>query len=118
MQTLYSVEQLADLVHAWCEEHGVTPASGQTGERMTERNVRYYRTLALLDPPLAGGGQGYGEKHRLQLETVFFSRKAAKDAKKKINKTLQILTHFLLDFHISRRSNRFVKHELRQLPMP
>ena len=37
---------------------------------MTERNVRYYRTLALLDPPAAGGGQGYGEKHRLQLVAI------------------------------------------------
>jgi len=46
------------------------PVSGQTGERMTERNVRYYRTLGLVDAPLTGGGLGYGEKHRLQLLAI------------------------------------------------
>ena len=67
MQTSYSAEELAQHVHDWCQAHGVKPASGQAGERLTERNVRYYRTLGLLDPPITGGGQGYGEKHRLQL---------------------------------------------------
>jgi DNA-binding transcriptional MerR regulator len=67
MDTMRSVETLAGEVNAWCERHGIVPANGQAGERITERNVRYYRTLGLLDPPLAGGGQGYGEKHRLQL---------------------------------------------------
>jgi DNA-binding transcriptional MerR regulator len=70
MQTMRSVEQLAEEVSAWCEDHGIVPANGQAGERLTERNVRYYRTLGLVDPPLAGGGQGYGEKHRLQLVAI------------------------------------------------
>ncbi len=70
MTALRSAEQLAEQVNDWCEQHGVRPANGQTGERITVRNIRYYRTLGLLDPPLAGGGQGFGEKHRLQLTAI------------------------------------------------
>jgi DNA-binding transcriptional MerR regulator len=65
-----SAERLAAQVNDWCEQHGVRPASGQAGERMTVRNIRYYRTLGLLDTPAAGGGQGFGEKHRLQLTAI------------------------------------------------
>ncbi len=70
MDTTHSAETLAEQVNDWCERHGVTPASGQSGERITERNIRYYRTLGLLDAPLLGGGQGFGEKHRLQLIAI------------------------------------------------
>ncbi len=70
METTRSAEALAEEANRWCEQHGVTPASGQAGEQITERSIRYYRTLGLLDPPLTGGGQGYGEKHRLQLVAV------------------------------------------------
>ena len=67
---MFSVEGLADAVNGWCDDHGITPASGQAGERLSERNVRYYRSLGLVDPPVLGGGQGYGEKHRLQLVAI------------------------------------------------
>ena len=70
MELLRSAQQLAEEVNRWCDRHGVAPASGQSGEQITERSIRYYRTLGLLDPPLLGGGQGYGEKHRLQLVAV------------------------------------------------
>jgi len=70
MTETFSAETLAEIINEWCEEHGIVPASGQAGERMTVRNIRYYRTLGLLDAPLAGGGQGYGEKHRLQLAAI------------------------------------------------
>jgi len=70
MNDALSAQQLADLVNQWCDEHSVFPANGQTGEQMTVRNVRYYRTLGLLDPPESGGGQGFGEKHRLQLIAI------------------------------------------------
>lgn len=61
-----SVSELADRVNAWCAEHAVAPANGQAGELVTERNIRFYRTVGLLDAP-AGGGCGFGEKHFLQL---------------------------------------------------
>lgn len=67
MNESYTLAQLAGEVNAWCDRHEVAPASGQAGERLTERNVRYYRTLGLVDAPLTGGGSGYVEKHRLQL---------------------------------------------------
>jgi len=70
MNEMMSVEQLAEAVNDWCDEHGISPASGQAGERMTVRNVRYYRTLGLIGPPALGGGQGFGEKHRLQLIAI------------------------------------------------
>ena len=66
MNETFSAEELAQTVNGWCEQHRVWPASGQAGERITVRNVRYYRGLGLLDAPLSGG-EGFGEKHRLQL---------------------------------------------------
>lgn len=65
----YSLRELAGRVNAWCEKHGVEPAVGQAGETVTERNVRYYRTVGLLDAPVSGL-DGYGEKHFLQLTGV------------------------------------------------
>jgi len=70
MNNAFTVEDLAAEVNQWCDRHQVVPASGQSGERMSERNVRYYRTLGLLDAPVMGGGAGYGEKHRLQLIAI------------------------------------------------
>ena len=70
MNGMRTVEDLAREVNEWCDRHDVVPASGQSGERMTGRNIRYYRTLGLLDAPVAGGGAGYGEKHRLQLIAI------------------------------------------------
>ena len=70
MDETFSIEDLAETVNRWCEEHQITPASGQAGERLTVRNVRYYRTLGLLDPPVTGGGHGFAEKHRLQLAAI------------------------------------------------
>jgi len=69
METFSSADELAETVNQWCERHDVAPASGQAGERISERSIRFYRTLGLVDPP-ANGGQGYGEKHRLQLMAV------------------------------------------------
>jgi DNA-binding transcriptional MerR regulator len=66
----FSIETLAQTVNEWCDTHQIAPASGQSGETLTERNIRYYRTLALLDPPTTGGGNGYGEKHCLQLKAI------------------------------------------------
>ncbi|MDB6030124.1 MAG: hypothetical protein JWM16_462, partial [Verrucomicrobiales bacterium] len=61
MGEMFSIEVLAQKVNDWCDTHQIFPASRQAGDVMTERNIRYYRTLGLVDGPLAGGGQGYGE---------------------------------------------------------
>jgi DNA-binding transcriptional MerR regulator len=70
MKQTVSAQRLADLVNLWCQEHQVHPANGQAGEQISVRNIRYYRTMGLLDPPELGGGQGFGEKHRLQLIAI------------------------------------------------
>ncbi len=66
----FSIGELVEVVNQWCARHGIVPASNQAGERMTERNVRFYRTVGLVDAPELGGGQGYGEKHKLQVIAV------------------------------------------------
>src|SRR5258705_13409923 len=70
MKQTVSVQRLADLVNLWCQEHRVYPANGQAAEQISVRNIRYYRTLGLLDPSELGGGQGFSEKHRLQLIAI------------------------------------------------
>jgi DNA-binding transcriptional MerR regulator len=70
MKQTVSAQRLADLVNLWCQEQRVHPANGQAGEQISVRNIRYYRTMGLLDPPELGGGQGFGEKHRLQLIAI------------------------------------------------
>ncbi len=62
----WSLDLLAETVNTWCGTHQIQPANGQAASEMTVRTLRYYRTVNLLDPPTAGGGSGYGERHRLQ----------------------------------------------------
>lgn len=68
--TFSSVETLAAAVEQWCRENEVSPVNGQAAEAITPRNVRYYRTLALLDGPEDGLRGNYGEKHFLQLVAI------------------------------------------------
>lgn len=65
-----SLPELAAAVNVWCREQRVQPVSGQASEDLSERTLRFYRTIGLLDAPLSGGGRGYGEKHFLQLVAV------------------------------------------------
>jgi DNA-binding transcriptional MerR regulator len=65
--TEYTLEELADSVQQWCQERDVFPANGQAAEELTERSIRYYRTLGLLDPPLGNYTKKFTAKHRFQL---------------------------------------------------
>ena len=67
MTESFSIQTLSEQVNEWCEEHGVSPVSGQAGDNVSERSIRYYRTLGLLDAPEGGG---YGEKHLLQIIAI------------------------------------------------
>lgn len=70
---LVSIEELAETVNRWCIEHGISPANGQSGDRITERNIRYYRTRGLLDAPGSGTGEhkrGFSDKHAAQLRAI------------------------------------------------
>jgi DNA-binding transcriptional MerR regulator len=66
----YTLEELANVVKVWCEKHGISPANGQAAEEISERTIRYYRTLGLLDAPLGSYVKTFGEKHRLQLIAI------------------------------------------------
>lgn len=66
----HSLSELADRVNAWCSEHRIAPANGQASEELTVRTLRYYRTVGLLDAPLAGKGKSYGQRHFLQAVAV------------------------------------------------
>lgn len=63
-----SLEELTSRVEDWCRANAVVPAAGQAADALSDRTVRYYRTLGLMDGPAAAGG--YGEKHFLQLTAV------------------------------------------------
>lgn len=66
----YTLEELVQAVQAWCEDHQISPANGQAAEDITERTIRYYRTLGLLDSPLGGYIKHFTDKHRLQLIAI------------------------------------------------
>ncbi len=74
----WSIGELVQEVNRWCEDHQIAPASGQAAERLTERNVRYYRTRGLLDAPGGEGDRGrerdgrrgFTEKHAAQLRLI------------------------------------------------
>ncbi len=72
--TLVSIQALADATNQWCQEQGILPANGQAGERITERNIRFYRARGLLDAPGAGDDvgkrRGFSEKHAYQLRVI------------------------------------------------
>ena len=67
--TYDSLRKLAEAVNEWCSEKGFVPVSGQAAENLSERSLRYYRTLGLLDGPRKGEG-AYGERHFLQLAAL------------------------------------------------
>jgi DNA-binding transcriptional MerR regulator len=66
----FTLEELADAVRCWCDKHGVFPANGQAADELSERTIRYYRTLGLLDPPLGSYVKSFTDKHRLQLIAI------------------------------------------------
>jgi DNA-binding transcriptional MerR regulator len=67
--TYDNLQKLADAVNDWCSERGFSPASRQAAENLSQRSLRYYRTLGLLDGPKAGEGT-YSERHFLQLASI------------------------------------------------
>ncbi len=70
MKPEFTLEELAAGVQQWCDQHDVAPASGQAAEQLSERTIRYYRTLGLLDAPVSPAGTRFTEKHRLQLIAI------------------------------------------------
>src|SRR5204862_1066450 len=65
-----SLEELAHAVQSWCEKYRVYPANGQSAEEISERTIRYYRTIGLLDAPQGNYTKTFTDKHRLQLIAI------------------------------------------------
>lgn len=63
-----NVDTLAEAVDNWCSEHEIAPLNGQASTKLSVRNLRYYRSLGLIDGP--GEGGQYGRKHFCQLAAV------------------------------------------------
>lgn len=63
-----NVGELAGAINRWAAKNEVFPMSGQAARDVTVRNLRYYRSQALLDGPMEGGG--YGTKHFLQIAAI------------------------------------------------
>ncbi|MGC9940657.1 MAG: MerR family transcriptional regulator [Verrucomicrobiota bacterium] len=70
MKSEYTLEGLAAAVRGWCEEHRISPANGQASLELSERTIRYYRTIGLLDAPLGSYVKTFGAKHCLQLIAI------------------------------------------------
>jgi DNA-binding transcriptional MerR regulator len=70
VKTEYSLEELAQSVQQWCKGHDLQPANGQVAEAISERTIRYYRTIGLLDATPGAYLRSFTEKHRLQLLAI------------------------------------------------
>jgi len=70
VKTEFSLEELAQSVQQWCAEHKLQPANGQVAEAVSERNIRYYRSLGLLDAAPGAYLRSFTEKQRLQLIAI------------------------------------------------
>ena len=66
----FTLEELVAAVRNWCDKHGISPANGQAAEEISERTLRYYRTLGLLDPAVGNYVKTFTDKHRLQLVAI------------------------------------------------
>jgi len=70
MKTEFTLEELATAVQEWCDEHRIFPVNGQASTEISERTIRYYRTIGLLDAPLGSYAKTFSEKHRWQLIAI------------------------------------------------
>lgn len=66
----WSIQSLVTAVNEWARQRGLRPANGQTAAELSVRTLRYYRSNGMLDAPVSGGGEGYGERHFLQLASI------------------------------------------------
>ncbi len=70
VKTEYTLEELAKDVQDWCQSNGIQPANGQVAEAVSERTIRYYRTLGLLSAAPGAYLRTFTEHHRLQLLAI------------------------------------------------
>jgi DNA-binding transcriptional MerR regulator len=66
----WTIQELAEVVNAWCRERALHPANGQAASELSPRTLHYYRGSGLLDAPDSGTGRGYRRRHFLQLAAI------------------------------------------------
>jgi DNA-binding transcriptional MerR regulator len=69
-RTEYGITALTEQVNDWCSHHRVQPLHNGASSTVTVRNIRYYQTLGLVDRPVRTDGNGFTEKHRLQVIAI------------------------------------------------
>lgn len=58
------IDELCEIVNRTITEAGIEVTDGRTAQTVTPRNVRYYRTIGLLEPPRRDGGRAvYDDDH-------------------------------------------------------
>lgn len=68
----FTVEELAGLAQRWLAEHGLDAHYyRRVQDAPSERTIRYYRTLGLLDEPIKRGrDRRYTRRHMLQIVAI------------------------------------------------
>jgi hypothetical protein len=63
-----NINELCDRVNAQLELEGIAVGDARTSGSLTPRNVRYYKTMGLIDPPQRLNGRAsYGTHHLEQI---------------------------------------------------
>ena len=71
---LVNLDELCTVVNRELEALGISVPDGRTASVVTPRNVRYYRTIGLLQPPSRSGGRA--EYSREHLDEIIEIKKA------------------------------------------
>ncbi len=71
---LVNLDELCTEVNRELEARGISVPDGRTASVVTPRNVRYYRTIGLLQPPSRSGGRA--EYSREHLDEIIEIKKA------------------------------------------
>lgn len=71
-QTTFTIDELAEQAQRWLSEHDLdTHYYRRVQDVPSERTIRYYRTLGLLDEPVKDGRERrYTRRHMLQLVAI------------------------------------------------
>lgn len=60
------IEELCAATNRALEDEGIVVTDGRTAARVTPRNIRYYRTIGLIDPPRRDSGRAVYDSSHLE----------------------------------------------------
>lgn len=76
---MLTIEELCQEVNQVLESQKIRAPDGRTSARVTPRNVRYYRTLKLIDPPIRSQGKAvYSDAHTKSIVQIKIAQAAGK----------------------------------------